>query len=135
MKNKKDNLTEAISFLKIKQAQDLISLKEQLHTTFESLKPINLIKNTFHEVDESPGMKNDLLNNAVGFATDYISKKILVNAPENSMKKILGTVVQFAITNLVAKNADTIVTSGENLLKHILKSTEGTSPQPSNNGH
>jgi hypothetical protein len=135
MKNEKENLAEAISFLKIKQAQDLILMKQQLRTTFESLKPINLIKSTFHEVDESPEIKNSLLNSAVGYATDFISKKVMVNAPDNSMKKIIGSVLQFAITNLIAKNADTIVTTGENFLKRVLKSKNGTDHQFSGNGN
>jgi hypothetical protein len=133
MKNEKDNLAETIAFLKIKQRQDLISLKEQLHSTFESLKPINLLKNTFHEVDDSPQIKNGLLNSAVGLATDFISKKVMANTPENSMKKMVGSVLQFAITNLVAKNADTIITTGENLLKRVLKSKNGTNHQFSGN--
>jgi hypothetical protein len=135
MKNEKENLAETISLLKIKQAQDLILMKEQLHTTFESLKPINLIKNTFHEIEDSPEIKNGLLNSAVGYATDFISKKVMVNAADNSMKKIIGSVLQFAITNLVAKNADTIVTTGENLLKRVLKSKNGINQQFSANGN
>ncbi len=135
MKTEKDNLAEAIHLLKIKREQDLVSLKEQIHLLHESLRPINLIRNSIHDVDESPEIKNKLLNTAVGYATNFISKKLFVDAPENSYKKILSSVLQFAVSNLVAKNADTIVTSGENLLKRVLKSKNGTSQQLSSNGH
>lgn len=45
-KNETDTLNQTIISLQNKQAQELKSLKEQFHLTYESLKPINLIKNT-----------------------------------------------------------------------------------------
>jgi hypothetical protein len=39
-------------------------------------------------------------------ATGYLTKKILVRSSHNPFKRILGNVLQFAITNIVAKRTD-----------------------------
>jgi len=62
MSNQKDLLNESIRLLQQKQALELIQLKEQFHATYESLKPLNLIKSTLHEVADSSEIKNNILN-------------------------------------------------------------------------
>ena len=99
-------LRNTISLLQAKQAEELHSLKTQLHLTFESLKPVNLIKNTFNDVTSSPEVKNSLVNNAIGLATGYISKKLLIGGTHNPIKKILGALVEFSVASFVAKRAD-----------------------------
>lgn len=42
--NETATLKEAIALLKLKQAEDLLQLKDQYYYTYESLKPVNLIK-------------------------------------------------------------------------------------------
>ncbi len=122
MKQKKDILAEAISLLENKQAEELKLLKEQFHQTYESLKPINLIKSTFQEVQASPNIKRDVLNTAVGLATGYLSKKVLTNdSSQTPIKKMLGTILQFAIAKVVSSNSDSIINSGESFIQGIMK--------------
>lgn len=77
-KNETDALNEAISLLENKQAHELKLLKEQFQVAYESLKPINIIKSTFREVTSSPEIKNNIVNNAIGLTTGYLSRKVLV---------------------------------------------------------
>ena len=119
-KNGTDALNKAISSLQNKQAQELKLLKEQFHLVYESLKPINLIKSTFHEVVLSPDIKNDILSNVIGLTTGYLSKKVLMGTSHNLIKRLLGTLLQFAIANVVTKHSDKIKSTGENILLHIL---------------
>ena len=49
-KNEKQDLAEAIRLLKQKQDMELQILRDQLQATYESIKPINLLKNALHEV-------------------------------------------------------------------------------------
>jgi len=99
----KSVLHEKILIVENQQKQDLLELRKQFHVTYESLKPINLIKNTFQEVTSSSDIKNNLLNNAIGIATGFITKKVLVGASHNPIKRILGTVLEFVIANVVTK--------------------------------
>ena len=116
MKNESDILKESISLLKEKQAVELILLKEQFHYAYESLKPINQIKSALHGITALPDIKNVIISNAVGLTTGYLSKKIMVGQSHNPLKKLLGTFLQFAIANVVAKHSGNIKTETEALL-------------------
>lgn len=118
--NQTDALNKAISLLQHKQTQELIALKEQLQLSYETLKPINLIKKTLHEVALSPDIKNNLVNNIIGLTTGYLSKKVLVGASHNPIKRVFGTVMQFAIANVVSKHSDTVKAVVEMLVHRIL---------------
>ncbi len=102
-----DDLKSKILLLKQQQELDLIVLKNQFKATKESLKPINLIKNSFKDVVASPDLKTTIFKNIIGLATGYLSKKVLIGSTNNPIKKVLGTVLEFVVANVVAKKVDT----------------------------
>ena len=107
-KNEADALKEQISLLQTKQAGELQLLREQFHITYDSLKPINLIKKGFQDITSLPDLKNGLINNAIGLATGYLSKKVLIGTTRNPFKKLLGTILEFAVAGLVTKQVENI---------------------------
>ena len=107
-KTANDNLNDAILLLQKKQADELLLLKEQFHITYQSLKPLNLIISTFQELIQTPEIKNNILNDLIGLSTGYLTKKVLVGAKANSIKNLFGTLLQFAVTNIVSKNSTEI---------------------------
>ncbi len=119
-RNKKEILAEAITLLEIKQASELKLLKEQFQETYESLKPINLIKNTFKEVEDSPEIRKNILNAAVGLATGFLSKKVLTSDAQTPMKKVIGTLLQFALAKVVSSNSENIISTGGSFLQRLL---------------
>ena len=123
MKNKSatNTLNDLILVQEMKYDNDLNQLKNQLNVAYQSVQPINLIKNLVHKVTTSPEIKNDLLSNLIGFGTGFVSKKILLGSLHNPVTKVLGTIFEFAVANMVSKNADGIKTIGGNLLKHFFK--------------
>lgn len=118
--NLDDFVKAEIYRLELKQKLELASLKSQLHTTFEQLKPINLLKQTFTEVSESPEIKSQLLNSGIGLLTGYLSKKLMIGNTSNPIKNILGTIVEFIIANVVAKYSESILENSENILQLFL---------------
>jgi hypothetical protein len=106
--NQTDLLDERILYLEKRQTLELYALKEQFELTYESLKPLNLIKSAFTEMITSPNIKGNLINTVVGMATGFFTKKVLVGSTHNPFKKILGTVLQFIITNVATKSSDTL---------------------------
>ncbi|SHG19461.1 hypothetical protein SAMN05443549_102378 [Flavobacterium fluvii] len=122
-RNETDALNELILVQEMKYANDLEQLKEQFHIAYESVKPINLVKNFFHQVTASPEIKNGILSNVIGFGTGFLSKKLLLGSTHNPIKKVFGTLFEFAIANTVSKHSEGIKTIGGNLLKHFLKKT------------
>lgn len=103
--NETDLLDQTILSLKLKQAEEFDSLKNQFHATYESIKPINLIKNAFSTLTDSPVIKNNILNNVIGLSTGYLSKKLILGSSHNPIKRVLGTLLQFVITNVVSKHS------------------------------
>jgi len=121
---KNDELKEAIGLLKKKQAIELRLLKEQVHTVHESIKPMNIIKNAFHQVAAAPDIKNNIIGSIIGLASGYVSKKIFIGGSHNPITRIMGTLLQIGITNVTAKNADTIKSIGEKVAKFVFKKSD-----------
>ncbi len=114
-----NGLKDAILQLEQQQAAQGAMVRTALQITHESLKPINLIKSAFHQAAESRELRNNVINTAVGLTTGYITKKILLKESNNPFKKLLGAAVMFGITNIVAKNPETVRSRGLGLLKII----------------
>src|ERR1035437_5097838 len=113
-------LKETILSLEIKQANDWHLLNEQFHTTYESLKPINVIKNTFKEAIATPDLKANIANAAIGLTTGFVAKKVFTGMLSNPLTKLLGFIVEVVVANKVAKNADGIKSIGSVILKKII---------------
>ena len=77
-KNEKEDLLVMIYQLQQLQEVELASLEAQFQQTYESIKPLNLIKNTLLEVTSSPDIRHNIANNLLGLATGYASKKLLL---------------------------------------------------------
>ena len=104
----KEALRESIRQLEIRQVQEGEELKAQFKTTYESLKLVNLVKSSIKDLTESSEIKSTLFESIVSVMTGYFSKKLMVGKNSNPFLKIVGLVMQFGITNLVAKNAEVI---------------------------
>ncbi|WP_310556919.1 hypothetical protein [Flavobacterium sp.] len=96
-------LKEKITFLKNKQEDDFLILKQQYYATIDSFKPLNLIKSATQEFISSPDLKANLINGAIGFGTSYLTKNLLNEDSVNPIKRVLGKVLKFALKNFVGK--------------------------------
>jgi hypothetical protein len=103
-------LKNAIQQLEQKQAEEWTLLKKECLTTYESLKPINVIKNTFKELSSSPDFKKDLLGTLLSIAIGFISKKAVIGSTNNPLKQLLGSLLQMGVTDVVSKNSDRLKT-------------------------
>ncbi|PJJ08273.1 hypothetical protein CLU83_1528 [Flavobacterium sp. 1] len=122
---KKMNETDALNELILINEQlyhtDFRLLKDQFHIAYESVKPINLIKNVVHEITASPEIKEDVIGNVMGLATGFISKKLIVDENSGTLKKVIGTILQFAITNIVSKHSINIKAVGTAVFNNFFK--------------
>ena len=104
--NETQILKETILLMKMKQSEEFLQLKDQYLYAFESLKPLNLIKNAFGQMATSSEFKGNILSNVIGITTGYLTKKVLLGSTHSPIKRILGKVLQFAITNMVTKHSE-----------------------------
>ena len=117
-------LREAILVLEKRQAAEGKTLKDHFLQAYESMKPINLIKNTFKEVTESNELKDNIINTSVGLATGYVSKKLFIGSSHNPVKKLFGSLLMYGITNVVSKNTETIKAIGKGLFDVVIKKND-----------
>lgn len=118
------SLKETIRLLEIKQAREGEELKEQFRLTIESLKPSNILKNSLRELTTSVEVKNSLFETIVSILSGYITKKIMIKSDGNPFLKIFGALLQFGVTSLMAKNAETIRLYITQLIDKFLHPTE-----------
>jgi hypothetical protein len=107
------DLRAAIVQLEFKQAEEKIVLKEQALVAYESIKPINLIRNTLMEAAESQDLHDNFINSSVGLGAGYLSKLLFQGVTNSPIKKFLGTALMFGIKNVVAHNPGTVKSLGK----------------------
>ena len=78
-------------------------LNDHLHSTYESLKPINIIKNTFKEIISTPDLKKKVVDAAIGFTTGFVIKKIFTGNSHNPLTKLVGNILEMAVAGKVEK--------------------------------
>jgi len=115
--NETETLNELILQTEKQSTYELALLKQQFRETYDSLKPVNIIKSVFHDLANSPDINNDLFSNAIGLGSGMLSKKLLMGSSDNPIRKVLGTVAEFAIANLVSKYTGGISVIAGNALK------------------
>lgn len=124
--NSTTELREAIFLLELRKANEARLLKEQFMITYESFKPVNLIKNSIGELIKSPQLKENILNTTIGLAAGYLSKKVVVGSTHNPLKQLLGTFLQMGVTNIVSKNTDGIKSAVMSLITNFLSKNRST---------
>ncbi|MGA2408622.1 MAG: hypothetical protein ABSF81_18000 [Bacteroidales bacterium] len=117
-------LKNAIQLLEIEQGIKGQLLKEQFYLTYESLKPINILKKTLKEISSSPYLIDNISGTAMGLASGFLSKKIFVGTSGNIFRKLIGSLLQFGITNVVTQNSDIIKSVGHAIFQHFLRKRE-----------
>jgi hypothetical protein len=119
-----DKLKMEIEFLKAEQADKLQKLKENFNTAYEHLRPVNLVKNTLKEIITSPNLVNNIIGTTLGLTTGFFLKRLVMGASVSKFSKLLGTILQFGITNVVAKNTNAIQAFGSNIFQQIFHKKE-----------
>ncbi len=118
--NSTTTLKEAILLLEIKQLEEAQKVKEEFHLLYESLRPINLIKDTFNKAIAIPELKGNVLNLTLGHATGFLSKKLFVRGSGNPIKRMLGAALQFGVSNYISKHPEGMKTAVMNGVQNII---------------
>ena len=120
-------LKNAILLLEVEQTSKRELLKAQLNITYESLRPVNIIRKTLSDIALSQDLTDNILGTASGLASGYLSKKIFIGTSGNLFRKLLGSVLQFGITTVVSQHPDVIKSLGKLILQYFLRKRETNS--------
>jgi len=121
-----EDLKNAIQQLEYTKATQWPLLKEELYTTYENLKPINLIKNTIKDVITAPDLKANVANTVIGLATGFVAKKAFVGGSHNPLTKLFGIILETFVANKAASNADKIKSTVMHLANTIFNKKDST---------
>jgi len=117
-------LKMAIQRLEAEQTAHLDDLKGQLHTTYESLKPANLLKSALNRITSTTYLNDNVLSPIVALASGYIAKKITVGSSTSSFRKILGSFAQFEVTNVVSRHTKEIISFVQSIVQQFMSKKE-----------
>jgi len=101
-------LRNAIRLLEDEQAYKGQLLKEQLSVVYESLMPINIFKNTLKKIFGKTDMIDNLSDSAFGIVSGLLLKKVFIGRSGNNFRKLIGSIIQMGISNIVSQNYDVI---------------------------
>jgi len=101
-------------------------LKEEFSQVVESLKPSNIIKNSFSGMASSPHVMRNIIIGVMGVTAAYFSRKKLKKSRNNPVRKLMATVIQAGIASLLAVKGEVIKEKVYLIFKNIFskKSTE-----------
>jgi len=114
-------LSESIQLLEVEQAEKGQIFKDQFVVAYESIKPINLIKNTLKEIATSPIIGDNVLGTLMGLGSGYLSRKLVVGGSSNIFRKLLGSILQFGVANAVASHPEAVRLIGGRIIKYVQK--------------
>ncbi|MEO5942578.1 MAG: hypothetical protein ABIP30_15215 [Ferruginibacter sp.] len=109
-----------IELEKRKVVQQSILLSE-FHNTYESLKPINLVKAAFHKVTEPGDARSTILKAVGGIATGLLTKKLLVGKTTSLVGSLLSNALKIGTTKAVYSNSDKIKAYGLAIYHNLFK--------------
>jgi len=119
-----EDLKMAIQELEWDHKQKSIELRDQFHETYESLKPINVIKSSLKDLKISKEITKDVVNTSIGAATGYLSRVLLSGSTGGPVRKIAGALAYSLITQVLSNNPDPLLNAGKNIyhsMVHKLK--------------
>jgi len=116
----------AIQQVELKHAIQGQLIKNDLIITFESLKPSSIIKNALGDIASSPYLIDNMMGTTMAMITGYLSKKLAVGSSDSPFRKVIGAILQFGVTNIVAQHPEMIKTAGQYILNLIMHKTEKT---------
>jgi hypothetical protein len=112
-------LKNAIESLEVEQAINGKLLKDHVFVIFNSFKPLNLVAGALKDITNAPMLIDNILGIVMGLSTGTLTKSLLIGSSGGSIKKIIGTILQYGITNVIASHSGFIKAIGTSLVQNI----------------
>ena len=119
--NSGSDLRTAIIYLENKHQEESEVLKQKFHLAYESIKPINIIKNTLKEAAGSFDIKENLFITSVGILSGFLTRKYVAGNPNSHFRQLLGPALLLGLTTLVATHPEEVKGMGRKVLGFIGK--------------
>ena len=120
-------LKNQIELLEDEQTIKGLELKKQFYIVYDSLKPVNILLRTLKDVTSTPGLMDSILGTTVGLASGYLSKKLFIGTSANLIRRLIGSVLQLGVTDVVRQHPATLKSLGQFILQRLLRKKESNS--------
>ena len=97
-----ERLEHLIGAISYQQKQELVALKLQFKSTYDSFKPVNILKNSLLEINESPDIKKNIGSTILGISGGLIMNKLVALTSKNPVMNVVGTVLQYIVGNYIS---------------------------------
>ena len=115
-----DDLMLTIHHLEVVKKEQEILLKEQLKATFDSFKPVSILKKSLGEIVSSSEIKKDLASISIGLITGFVAKKVVVGKTINPLSSLLGSVVEMLVSSETMKHSEGIKSIGNSIFRKLI---------------
>ncbi|MEP6711042.1 MAG: hypothetical protein ABJA37_01435 [Ferruginibacter sp.] len=119
--NNSQELELAIIELEKRKVVQQSILMSHFHETYESLKPVNLLKAAFHKVTEPGGTRATLLKAAGGIGVGLLTKNLLIGKSTSAVGSLVRNAIRLTASNTVYNNADKIKAYGTAIFNNLFK--------------
>ncbi len=99
--NSAADLKKAIIQLELDRTVQWEFLQEQVCNTYESMKPINLIKNSLIDMASSPYLKNKVFALILNSLNKFVSKHTSKEKLDNPFKNFINNLLQLGVSNFI----------------------------------
>lgn len=87
-------------------------LKEQFHAVKESMKPMNIIKNSFSKLTHTPEIRDGVFKTIAGVGIGLLTKNMFLGKAIPLVKSLVGNAVESNLDKTIKNGADTIKAYG-----------------------
>jgi hypothetical protein len=111
-----------IENLEVAQGLELKEVEFHYEEILKSITPSSVVKSALNVLTDSNDLKDNIVNSTIGLSAGYATKTMYETFSHSPVKKLVGTILMFGITNLVAKNpiiVSTLSTGIFNLIKNF----------------
>lgn len=109
----------AIQQLELERAIQGELLKEHFFLIVDTFTPASIIKRALNDIATSPYLIDNIIGSSMGIVTGYLSKLVTVGTSNNIFRKLLGSVLQFGVTNIVSQHPEVFKSVGQFLMEQI----------------
>jgi hypothetical protein len=117
-------LRRAIIALEQRQIEDARLFREQFSVTYESLKPVNVLKNIIQDLTSPSELKESLLQTTSTLFAGYVSRKIVVRSSKNPFLRLAGILVEFGVINFVSNHSETIKSVANHFIQNLFGNSD-----------
>ncbi len=118
--NSQDLELAIIEMEKRKVVQQSI-LVSQFHETYESLKPVNLLKAAFHKATEAGDTRSTILKTVGGIGVGLLTKKLLIGKTTSLIGSLVSNALKLTASNTVYNNTDKLKAYGIAIYNNLFK--------------